>query len=88
MYTLDLYVGAEWLGYKLRAEEEKFDKEMQKVAWQTALLMNATGNYKKSIKPTDLYTPYEATGTRSKKEIKTKEQLQAELLETFADSTK
>lgn len=28
---------------------------MQRLAWQTAYLMNATGNFKKNIKPTDLY---------------------------------
>lgn len=41
------------------AEEERRqdDVKNQRFAWQTAHLMNATGNYKKKIKPTDLYTP-------------------------------
>jgi hypothetical protein len=40
-------------------EEEKRQDDMlnQRVAWQTAHLMNATGNYKKKIKVTDLYKP-------------------------------
>lgn len=40
-----------------RTEEELWDREYQRTAWQTALLMNATGNYgKKQIKPEQLYT--------------------------------
>lgn len=39
-----------------RQEEELWDREYQKTAWQTALLMNSTGNYgKKQIKPEQLY---------------------------------
>ena len=30
---------------------EQFDADHHLLAWQTALLMNATGNYKKQIKP-------------------------------------
>ncbi|MFD9628679.1 phage tail assembly chaperone [Peribacillus muralis] len=32
-------------------EGEQFTAEHHLLAWQTALLMNATGNYKKQIKP-------------------------------------
>lgn len=36
----------------------KSDTEMQRTAWQTALLMSATGNYgKKGIDPKKLYKP-------------------------------
>lgn len=31
------------------------DREMERLAWQTSLLMNATGNYKKQIAPDKLY---------------------------------
>lgn len=31
-------------------EKDKFDADHRLLAWQTALLMNATGNYKKTIK--------------------------------------
>ena len=40
-----------------RAEEEAFDMQMILLSWQTSLLLNGTGNFKKKIKPTDLYTP-------------------------------
>jgi Phage tail assembly chaperone protein, TAC len=42
-------------------EEEKRQDDVtnQRVSWQTAHLMNATGNYKKRIKSTDLYKPVE-----------------------------
>jgi glutamyl-tRNA reductase len=38
-------------------EQRQDDMKNQRVAWQTAHLMNATGNYKKKIKTTDLYKP-------------------------------
>lgn len=40
-------------------EEEKRQDDVlnQRTAWQTAHLMNSTGNYKKRIKATDLYKP-------------------------------
>ena len=38
-------------------EQRQDDVENQRFAWQTAHLMNATGNYKKTIKSTDLYRP-------------------------------
>ena len=39
------------------AVNEMFDTEMQRTSWFTALLMNASGNYKKQIKPDKLYVP-------------------------------
>ncbi|MGG3561650.1 hypothetical protein ABES03_08600 [Neobacillus rhizosphaerae] len=40
-------------------EEEKRQDDMQnqRVSWFTSHLMNASGNYKKRIQPTDLYKP-------------------------------
>jgi hypothetical protein len=40
-------------------EEEKRqdDALSQRLAWQTSHIMNASGNYKKRISPTDLYKP-------------------------------
>lgn len=71
-----------------RAEEEQFDMKMQLLSWQTALLMNSTGNYKKKIKPADLYSPIHKEDEQQEQvqESKSKEQLQAELLSTFAGS--
>ena len=77
---------------QVRKEEEEFDMKMQMLAWQTALLMNSTGNYKKRIKPTDLYAPdnneakeQENISGEDGVEMK-KKKLQEELLSTFADS--
>lgn len=40
------------------AEEQRQDDVIsQRLAWQTSHLMNSTGNYKKRIRPTDLYRP-------------------------------
>lgn len=89
LYDIELSIIVEWLMYKLKSEEEELDKQMQIVAWQTALLMNATGNFKRKIKPNDLYTPVNNSYSKARgKENKNKEQLQAELLESFADSIK
>lgn len=46
---------------------EDFDVEMQRTSWFTALLMNASGNYKKRIKPEKLYEPLEKRKKREKK---------------------
>jgi hypothetical protein len=44
------------------------DFQMQTVAWQTSLLMNASGNFKKKISHTDLYnSPYEETPEEASK---------------------
>jgi hypothetical protein len=39
--------------------EEKRQDDMlnQRIAWQTSHIMNASGNFKKRIKPEDLYKP-------------------------------
>lgn len=38
----------------VKDEKDRFEADHHLTAWQTALLMNATGNYKKRIKVTDL----------------------------------
>jgi hypothetical protein len=38
-------------------ERRQDDMKNQRVAWQTAHIMNSSGNYKKRIKVTDLYKP-------------------------------
>lgn len=48
--------------------------------------MTATGNYKKPVKPKDLYTPLEDRLAKQKKATeptKSVEELRAELMETF-----
>lgn len=76
-----------------RIEEEEQDEKMQMLAWQTALLMNSTGNYKKKIKPKDLYTPMADAKVQEQQSkynkqnaSEVKKQLQEELLSAFADS--
>ncbi|MDF2010192.1 hypothetical protein [Priestia megaterium] len=49
----------------IEREEETFDLEMQRTSWFTSLLMNATGNYKKEIKPDKLYQPLEKQKTQT-----------------------
>lgn len=91
LYVLDLVILCDMILAYMRVEEEIFDKEMIQLSWQTAILMNSTGNYKKKIKPEDLYVPLD----EQKKKIKTKaeglnqekrQKLQKELLSAFADS--
>ena len=76
---------------QIKVEEENLDEQMQLMAWQTALLMNSTGNYKKKIKPKDLYTPMAEINEQEEKQNNlsgsdAKKKLQEELLSTFADS--
>lgn len=73
------------------AEEEMFDKEMIKLSWQTALLMNSTGNYKKKIKPEDLYVPLDVQIEKARTKAEgfsqeKRQKLQNELLSAFAGS--
>ncbi|MDT0155635.1 hypothetical protein Q9R51_26345 [Priestia aryabhattai] len=39
--------------YKRR--EQDMDEKMMILAWQTSHIMNSSGNYKKAIKPSDIY---------------------------------
>lgn len=54
--------------YKRR--EQDMDEKMMILAWQTTHIMNSSGNYKKAIKPTDIYTSiFEKEKKTSKGEI-------------------
>lgn len=75
----------------MRKEKEIFDLNMEMLAWQTALLMNSTGNYKKKISPSDLYNPddiaeAEQGNISGEDSVAMKKKLQEELLSTFSDS--
>lgn len=75
----------------MRKEKEIFDLNMEMLAWQTALLMNSTGNYKKKISPSDLYNPddvaeAEQENISGEDSVAMKKKLQEELLSTFSDS--
>lgn len=64
---------------------EQFDIEMQRTSWFTSLLMNASGNYKKNIKPDKLYTSVaeqkkKADGSLNKRYV---EQQREQLMKKF-----
>ncbi|MEY8748943.1 hypothetical protein [Alkalicoccobacillus gibsonii] len=40
-----------------RRRDSEIEEQMQVLSWQTSHLMNASGNYKKPIKPDQLYSP-------------------------------
>lgn len=69
-----------------KVQKEDFETKMQMIAWSTALLMNSTGNYKKKIKPEDLYSVDAEEKSKKSLSDKTKAQLQEELLQTFGGS--
>lgn len=59
-YNCTLVEIVEWAYYKTMSLNKERDFELQSIAWQTALLMNSSGNYKKKIEPSDLYqSPYD-----------------------------
>jgi hypothetical protein len=64
------------------------DMEMQRLSWQTSLLMNATGNFKKKIKPTDLYKPLDSVDDEEKSTGKKKRYTPEEKEEYFANLQK
>jgi hypothetical protein len=64
---------------------EDYDIEMQRTSWFTALLMNASGNFKKRIKPEKLYEPLEKRKKKKKKNFQKSyvENQRAELKKKF-----
>lgn len=55
MMEVDLDTLSRLLKAEIDRELHQYDIDMKKLAWQTAYLMNATGNYKKPVKPEKLY---------------------------------
>ena len=56
---LDIEVLGRLIKAVIDRELHEQDTLMQMLAWQTAYLMNSTGNYKRPVKPEKLYTPLE-----------------------------
>ena len=88
---MDLNVLADMVMAHTKAEDDAFDREMILLSWQTALLMNSTGNYKKKIKPEDLYVPADMQKEQEKKQAEgfnpeKRQELQNDLLSAFAGS--
>ena len=70
----------------MQVEEEQIDIKMQMLAWQTALLMNSTGNYRKKVKPEDLYKSIAEIEKEEKQKsmtVEDKKKLEEELLTLF-----
>lgn len=88
-YDLTLIEFVDWSNSVMEYHNRKDDFEMQKLAWQTSLLLNGTGNYKRKINPKDLYiSPYtkeeeEKDNTQIKIDPKEKEKRLADLKEKF-----
>lgn len=55
---------------RIKVEDEQTDEQMTMLSWQTAILINVSGNVKKKYKPTDLYKPL----AQQKEEAKEKRQ--------------
>lgn len=47
-----------------KEEQRRDDIENQRLSWIAAHLMNASGNYKRRIIPTDLYEPIDQKGKK------------------------
>lgn len=72
-----------YIAYK-NLENKEFDENMTKLAWQTSLIMNSSGRYKKGLKPTDLYKPFRNETSNTKVEEKSIEELREELKASFS----
>lgn len=86
VYSMELLHLGDIITSFMKVEEEKIDIEMQMLAWQTALLMNSTGNYKKKIKPEDLYNSIaeiEKEEQQQRLTLEDKKKLEDELLSLF-----
>ena len=80
-----VHLGEIILAY-MQVEEEQIDIKMQMLAWQTALLMNSTGNYRKKVKPEDLYKSIAEIEKEEKQKsmtVEDKKKLEEELLTLF-----
>lgn len=53
----------------IHEESRRDDVENQRVSWAVSHLMSATGNFKKRIKPTDLYKPLDTVQEEEKKKV-------------------
>lgn len=72
-----------YVAYK-NLENKEFDEKMTQLAWQTSLIMNSSGRYKKGLKPSDLYKPFSVGTVNTKVEEKSIEELREELKASFS----
>lgn len=84
MMDMDLVILGRLLHAEIEKEAHQYDLEMQKISWQTACLMNATGNFKTPVKPEKLYVPLDKQKKKDKPErIEDIQAKREELLKTF-----
>jgi hypothetical protein len=89
LYDMDCMTLSEMFLAVINMDNKKLDDQMQVTAWQTALLMNATGNYKLPVKSENLYVPLrdrdKAKDGEALKETISQERTrkQEELMKTF-----
>lgn len=86
LLDLDPIIFCEMVESKLKVIKEENEMDMQKLAWQTSIIINCMGTLKKKIKPTDLYNPNateESKGGLTYISEEEKESKQSELLSTF-----
>jgi hypothetical protein len=69
LMEMDLTALVVVLKAEIDKEYKEFDTKMRQLSWQTALIMNASGNLKRPVKPDKLYNPKE-TDKKAKKENK------------------
>ena len=88
LYDYDLVVLGDWLAILVEHDFIEHDNKMKIIAWQTAYLMNATGNFKKNLLPSDIYSsPLDVS--EQPQDLDTEEaqiqrkQLETDLLATF-----
>lgn len=86
MYALEPIELFEMVNAHVEYQNNQFDLDMNKLAWQTSILLNGMGTLKKKVKPTDLYNPNAEPDAPKGVNVVGEEEhnrLQAELLETF-----
>lgn len=66
MMDLDLGILSKLLKAEIDRETHERDVDLQLLAWQTAYLMNATGNFKRPIKPEKLYKSIDKSSKKHK----------------------
>jgi hypothetical protein len=55
LFTMTVHEIFDMVSAYYRRRDDELDEQLTVLAWQTSLIMNSSGNYKKAIKPKDLY---------------------------------
>lgn len=79
----DLNILVILLKAEIDKEYKEFDTKMRQLSWQTALIMNSSGNMKRPVKPDKLYDPKDTNKTDKKVNKRNIEMDREELKKTF-----